>query len=87
MSGGFESRNITQGSWCVYVHIYLDENILWFHISVENAVPVHMVDGLAQLVHVELDPLFWQVGLAVYSSAYQMHLINQCGQDESLTRQ
>jgi len=32
---------------------------------VEDAISVHVVDGLAQLVHIQLDPLFWQVGLAV----------------------
>ena len=33
----------------------------------EDAVSVHVVDGLAQLVHVQLDPLFRQIGLAVCS--------------------
>lgn len=47
------------------VHTDLYENILWFHVSVEDAISVHVVDGLAQLVHVQLDPLFRQIGLAV----------------------
>ncbi len=34
---------------------YFNQNILWFDISVEYAVSVHVVDGLAELVHVELD--------------------------------
>lgn len=31
----------------------------------EDAISVHVVDGLAQLVHVQLDPLFRQVALAI----------------------
>lgn len=44
---------------------YLDENILWFDVSVEDAISVHVVDGLAELVHVELDSLLREVGFAV----------------------
>ena len=36
---------------------YLDEYVFWFDVSVEDAVPVHVVDGLAELVHVEPDSL------------------------------
>ena len=61
-SGAFDML-IACVSLCI--RIYRDENILWFDISVENAIPVHVVDGLAELVHVDLDSLFWQVGLAV----------------------
>ena len=31
----------------------------------EDAISVHVVDGLAKLVHVQLDPLFRQVALAI----------------------
>lgn len=43
-----------------------DEYVLWFDISMEDAVSVHVVDGLEQLVHVELHSLFAQVRLAIY---------------------
>ena len=45
--------------------VYLDENILWFDVSVEDTISVHVVDGLAELVHVELDSLLREVGFAV----------------------
>ena len=46
---------------------YFNENILWFYISVEDAVPVHVVDGFAQLVHVELHLLLRKRGSAICS--------------------
>ena len=45
--------------------LYLDENILGFYISVEDAIPVHMVDGLAKLVHVQLNLLLGERGFAI----------------------
>ena len=42
--------------------------ILWIHkqvfrldVSVEDSVPVHVLDGLDQLVHIMLYSLLWQV--------------------------
>ena len=44
---------------------HFDENVFGFDVSVEDAVPVHVVDGLAQLVHVQLHLLLTEVGLAI----------------------
>ena len=32
----------------------LDENVLRLYVAVKDAVSVHVIDGLAQLVHKEL---------------------------------
>ena len=41
--------------------IVLQQNVLRLDVSMEDAVPVHVVDRLENLVHVELDALLWQV--------------------------
>ena len=46
----------------------------------EDAVSVHVVDGLAQLVHVQLDPLFRQIGLAVCSHKGESKLSAEGGE-------
>lgn len=44
---------------------HLNEYIFWFHISMKNAISVHVVDGLAQLVHVELHLLLREEGFTI----------------------
>ena len=45
-----------------------------FDVSVENAIPVHMLNGLQQLVDVELASVLGQVVCAALDSFIQVHL-------------
>ena len=50
---------------------YLDEYIFRFDISVEDAISVHVEDGLAQLVHVHLHLLLTEVRPSICSMQTQ----------------
>mmetsp|Transcript_95509 Transcript_95509/g.292121 ORF Transcript_95509/g.292121 Transcript_95509/m.292121 type:complete len:343 (-) Transcript_95509:290-1318(-) len=50
------------------------EQVFWFDISVENAVPVHMVKSLQQLVNVLLDLLLRQVVSPPFDGLVQVHV-------------
>ena len=44
---------------------YRDENVLWFDISVEYAMAMHMIQRLTQLVHVQLHTRLWNIASSV----------------------
>ena len=39
--------------------VFSKQDILWLDISMEDSVPVHVIDGLDQLVHVVLYTVLW----------------------------
>ena len=54
--------------------IFLEKDVLWLDISVEDAVSVHVVDGLQQLVHVVFDPVFRQVATPTFDGVVHVHI-------------
>ena len=42
---------------CQFDNVSLNENILGFDIAMKNAFPMHEVDGLEDLEHIEFDLL------------------------------
>lgn len=37
----------------------IEQNVFWLDVPVEDSIPVHVLNGLDQLIHVVLHPLFW----------------------------
>ena len=54
--------------------VFHKEDVLRLDVSVEDAVSVHVVNGLHQLVHVVLDALFRQVVPPALDSVVHVHL-------------
>jgi hypothetical protein len=54
--------------------VLAQQNIFRLDVSVKNAVPVHVVDTLNQLVHVVLDSVFWQVVAFALNGIVHVHV-------------
>lgn len=54
--------------------IFGQENIFWLDISMEDAISVHMVDGLKQLVHIILDSIFRQIVSFAFNCIVHVHV-------------
>ena len=47
---------------------------LRFDVSVEDAISVHVIDGLEDLIHVILDPLLGQIMPPAFDSFVHIHI-------------
>ena len=63
-----------------------EENVLGLDVSVENAVPVHVVYGLEQLVHVVFDSVFGQVVSLALDRVVHVHVHELEDEGESARR-
>ena len=54
--------------------VFHQQDVLWFDVTMENAVTVHVIDSLHQLVHVVLDAFFGQIVPAALDRIVHVHL-------------
>ena len=54
--------------------VFHQQYVLWFDVTMENAVTVHVIDSLHQLVHVVLDAFLGQVVPAALDRIVHVHL-------------
>ena len=65
----------TAGAKVGQLHLVLhQQDVLRLDVTMENAVPVHVVYRLHELVHVVLDTLFWQVVATALDGVVHVHL-------------
>ena len=59
---------------CEFHAVVHYQNILRLNVPMENAVPVHVIDRLQQLIHVVLDSIFRQVVSAALYGIVEIHV-------------
>ena len=54
--------------------VFTQQNVFRLDVSMEDTVPVHMVDGLYELIHIVLDPILRQVVSLSFDSIVHIHI-------------
>ena len=54
--------------------VFTQQNVFRLDVSMEDTVPVHMVDGLYELIHIVLDPILRQVVSLSFDGIIHIHV-------------
>ena len=54
--------------------ILSQQNVLWLDISVEDSIPMHVVDTFNQLIHIVFHSVLWEVVTLALDGVVEVHV-------------